>query len=59
MDFENLTPDDLKNSDILKYIHHVLFENLIVKGLLVCPNCNREYPIDDGIPNMILKDDEI
>jgi multifunctional methyltransferase subunit TRM112 len=59
MDFENLTAEDLKNNDILKYIHHVLLELVIVKGSLVCPNCSREYQIDDGIPNMILKDDEI
>ena len=59
MDFESLSEGDMKNTDILKYIHHVLFENLIVKGALICPNCSREYQIDDGIPNMILKDDEI
>jgi multifunctional methyltransferase subunit TRM112 len=59
MDFENLTADELNTADILKYIHHVLFENVIVKGSLVCPNCSRDYQIDDGIPNMILRDDEI
>ena len=59
MDFENLSAEDLKNTDTLKYIHHVLFENVIVKGSLICPNCSRDYQIDDGIPNMILKDDEI
>jgi multifunctional methyltransferase subunit TRM112 len=59
MDFENLSADELKNNETLKYIHHVLFENLIVKGSLICPNCSRAYHIDDGIPNMILGDDEI
>jgi multifunctional methyltransferase subunit TRM112 len=31
----------------------------IVEGKLVCPNCKREYPIVNGIPNMILNESEI
>lgn len=31
-----------------------------MEGKLVCPNpaCKREYPITNGIPNMILSEDE-
>ncbi len=28
----------------------------IVRGRLVCKNCGTEYPIEDGIPNMLPPD---
>lgn len=31
----------------------------ILEGALVCPHCARAYPIAKGIPNMLLKEDEI
>ena len=31
----------------------------VVEGKLVCQHCGREYPIKDGIPNMLLCDGEI
>ena len=58
-DFENLSKDDLKNSEILTYIHHILFEVLIEEGSLICKNCGKEYEIKNGIPNMVLNDDEV
>ena len=30
-----------------------------MEGVLMCPNCKRKYPIKNGIPNMILKEDEL
>ena len=45
--------------------HHLLTHTLpleqlhVVEGALVCTNCGREYPIKDGIPNMLLNDGEI
>ena len=36
-----------------------LFEVEIEEGNLVCANCGREYMIKRGIPDMVLKDDEI
>ncbi|TET64336.1 MAG: methyltransferase domain-containing protein [Candidatus Stahlbacteria bacterium] len=27
--------------------------NKIIKGEIVCPRCHRQYPINDGIPNML------
>jgi uncharacterized protein YbaR (Trm112 family) len=29
--------------------------NEIVKGKLKCPKCGKAYPIDDSIPNMLVK----
>ena len=31
----------------------------LVTGELVCPNCERRYPVTNGIPNMLLRDDEL
>jgi uncharacterized protein YbaR (Trm112 family) len=31
----------------------------VVKGNLVCPETGRKFPIVDGIPNMLLKEDEV
>ena len=28
----------------------------IVSGKLVCASCSRQYPIDDGIPNLLPPD---
>jgi len=29
----------------------------IVSGTLTCPKCREVYPIEDGIPNMLLPED--
>ncbi len=31
-------------------------EEEIIKGKLICKKCNVEYPIEDGIPNMLPPD---
>jgi multifunctional methyltransferase subunit TRM112 len=36
-----------------------LFEIHVLEGMLVCPDTGREFPIKDGIPNMILHEDEL
>jgi multifunctional methyltransferase subunit TRM112 len=43
----------------LRRMHRILFEFDIVKGKLVCEDCGRVYPIVDGIPNLIMDDEEI
>ena len=58
-DFENLSSEELENTDILQFLNHVLFEVAINTGELVCNNCGRIFPINDGVPNMILGDDEV
>jgi multifunctional methyltransferase subunit TRM112 len=52
--------DQLKsNETFLRSLHHVLFEINIVDGFLICPTTGRKFPIKDGIPNMLLHEDEV
>ena len=44
---------------ILKTFHFFLFDVHVVEGTLQCPDTGRKFPIKDGIPNMILHEDEI
>lgn len=48
----------LKNEEILKKLHHVLLEVEVVEGELECPETGRKFPIKNGIPNMLVSEDE-
>lgn len=53
-------PDDLHNhATLIDDLHRVLFNIHVTDGSLVCPATKRVFPIKDGIPNMILHEDEI
>merc|ERR1739844_191526 len=57
-------PEDLpenydKDQDFLKKAHHVLMEIEIINGDLLCPETGRKFPVADGIPNMLLNEDEV
>ena len=43
----------------LRALHHALFNINIVRGAFVCPESNRQFPIEGGIPNMVLNEDEV
>ena len=53
-----LKMDLLENMDFLKNLHNILFQFHVVEGSLVCKECKREYVVKNGIPNMLLEDDE-
>jgi multifunctional methyltransferase subunit TRM112 len=60
---KDLTAEYLENEDNLRKLHRIILDVLfdiikthIVEGKLICPNCKREYPIVNGIPNMILNE---
>ena len=58
--FPDFVTEELKaDQDFLKRLHRILFEFDIIKGKLVCADCGRIYPIVDGIPNLIMDEDEI
>ena len=44
---------------ILRKVHHRLFEVHLVDGFLLCPETLRRFPVKDGIPNMLLHEDEV
>ena len=58
-DLEKMTEEQMKDKNVLEYLHNILFEVEVEEGNLVCANCGREYMIKRGIPDMVLKDDEI
>ena len=31
----------------------------VMNGSLVCPETGRKFPVTDGIPNMLLNEDEV
>lgn len=45
--------------EFLQQLHHVLFEVHVMDGSLVCPTTGRIFPVKDGIPNMLLHEDEV
>lgn len=54
-------PDPIASMDdaTAASLFRLLFEIHVQEGLLVCPDTGREFPIKDGIPNMILHEDEL
>uniref|UniRef100_A0A6U1U391 Multifunctional methyltransferase subunit TRM112-like protein n=1 Tax=Trieres chinensis TaxID=1514140 RepID=A0A6U1U391_TRICV len=48
----------LDDSTILN-LHRVLFDVHVIEGHLVCPDTGRKFAVLEGIPNMILHEDEI
>lgn len=51
--------DGVATDDLLKSLHIILFDLHIMEGHLICPGTGRKFPIRDGIPNMILHEDEL
>ena len=58
-DFTNLDDAVKKQNEFWEYVHHVLNETMVYEGILICPNCGREYVIKEGIINMVLQDEEM
>ncbi|KAF5370646.1 hypothetical protein D9758_001801 [Tetrapyrgos nigripes] len=54
-----LEQPEMMDDDFLKSFHHVLLEIHVEEGVMTCPNCKHEYPISNGIPNMLLAEHEI
>ena len=58
-DFTNINEQIKKETEFWVYVHRILNETLIKQGILKCPNCQREFPIKNGIVDMVLRDDEM
>ncbi|WZZ58465.1 multifunctional methyltransferase subunit TRM112 homolog A [Brassica napus] len=46
------------DESLLKKLHHALLELHLEEGALVCPETGRKFPVNKGIPNMLLHEDE-
>lgn len=59
-DLPETLPESYDNDeDLLKKLHHILLEVEVVNGCLECPETKRKFPISNGIPNMLLNEDEV
>ena len=54
---KGLLSDEVKN--VIQNLHKVLFDIHVTAGVLICPDTGRKFPIVQGIPNMVLHEDEI
>ncbi|CAA7047924.1 unnamed protein product [Microthlaspi erraticum] len=66
MGYEELPEDspdasELESDDetFLRKLHHALLELHLEEGALVCPETGRKFPVNKGIPNMLLHEDEV
>ncbi|KAI8040834.1 multifunctional methyltransferase subunit TRM112-like protein [Drosophila gunungcola] len=59
-DIPAVQPENIgENEVLLQKLHHLLFEIDVLEGQLECPETGRVFPITDGIPNMLLNEDEV
>ena len=56
---EKFSEELLQDEKFLYELHNILLQTHIIEGSIECPNCKRKYPIKNGIPNMILTDEEM
>eukprot|EP00389_Voromonas_pontica_P009835 GDKH01014938.1.p1 GENE.GDKH01014938.1~~GDKH01014938.1.p1 ORF type:complete len:165 (-),score=29.45 GDKH01014938.1:135-629(-) len=50
---------DADDETFLQAVHNAILDFHVLSGSLKCPSCGREYGVDNGIPNMLLHDDEV
>mmetsp|Transcript_53873 Transcript_53873/g.65033 ORF Transcript_53873/g.65033 Transcript_53873/m.65033 type:complete len:135 (-) Transcript_53873:192-596(-) len=51
-------PEELRDCDAAA-LHTMLLDVHVIEGDLVCPDTGRKFPVKEGIPNMILHEDEL
>ena len=51
--------DEAADEAALRRLHHALNEIHVIEGCLICPASGRRSKINNGIPNMLLDEDEI
>lgn len=56
---EHAEPSMLESDEFLRKLHHALLELHLEEGALVCPETGRKFPVNKGIPNMLLHEDEV
>ena len=59
-DNDSVTTNNISlDEELIKKLHLVLLDIHIVEGHLICPDTGRRFKVSNGIPNMILHEDEI
>jgi multifunctional methyltransferase subunit TRM112 len=53
-----VSEEELTDEELLKSLHRVLLEVEVIEGELECPETGRKFPIRNGIPNMLVGEDE-
>mmetsp|Transcript_57487 Transcript_57487/g.64198 ORF Transcript_57487/g.64198 Transcript_57487/m.64198 type:complete len:136 (-) Transcript_57487:288-695(-) len=53
-----LTTDLAESPPFLQALYHILMNVRLIKGMLTCPVTGREFPVTEGIPNMMLEEEE-
>ena len=54
-----VTPAMLEDDDdFLRAFHHALLEVHLEEGALLCPETGRRFTVSQGIPNLLLQEDE-
>ncbi|CAN7127671.1 unnamed protein product [Brassica rapa subsp. narinosa] len=57
-DSPDATVIESADETFLRKLHHALLELHLEEGALVCPETGRKFPVNKGIPNMLLHEDE-
>jgi multifunctional methyltransferase subunit TRM112 len=53
-----VTMELAQDDDFLRALYHVLMNVHLVNGMLTCSETGREFPVTDGIVNMMLEESE-
>jgi multifunctional methyltransferase subunit TRM112 len=53
-----LTESLSEDPAFLQALYHILMNVHLTKGMLTCPVTGREFPVTDGVPNMMLQEEE-
>jgi len=46
------------DNGFLRALHDIVVDVHIQEGKMICPNCSRQYPITNGVANMLLTEEE-
>jgi multifunctional methyltransferase subunit TRM112 len=54
-----VTPELAADDGFLRALYHVVMNVHLVDGMLTCTITGREFPVSDGIVNMMLEEEEV
>jgi len=52
-------PEAPLSEEMAQTLHSILFEQYLKNGKMTCQGCGHIYAVKDGIPNMLLAEDEV